>query len=342
MTYRIPILSWFFAALILIISSCNQFSEVNNTESFLSKPSEKRFTLGGAPIEVVIGLSHEALSITDTLSLVVKLEYEESVQIVAPYLSESVYFPLLLVKPPTEETKWSSDIKRMISTWRYQLEPVKSGEFSIKPIKIHFRLEDEKSDIQSEWPIHTIETEPIEYTVSSVEIDEGEDIRDIKRLILPAYNIIPVLGTVFSLATVLALTLIVRRYRNSWNKDPIPIEARINYYLQALEKLSELEAQDLIRKKEFHTLHTRLSLILRGYIENFYGIRAQEQTTEEFIKGISRSSIFTTEQQGMLHQFLSLADLVKFATYDPGANSSSLAMEGVRRFIETTGKPDEV
>ena len=328
--------------LILLLCSCDAFQAPKDSELLVPSGGEKRFTLGGAPVELVIKLSQEKISIIDSLTVTVRVEHSESVQIISPYLSESVYHPLMLIAAPTEDTRWSTQTEKMISTWQYQFEPVISGEFSIKAFSLFFRIEDEKPTGDTEWPIHKIETEAIPYTVTAAEIDEGEDIRDIKGLMLPDYDFRPLMVAILGIAFLLISIGLLQRYRNLFNKTPLPIETKIDYYREALKQLKLLEAQDLINKQDFHTLHTQLSDILRSFIENFFGIRAQEQTTEEFIKGISRSSIFTREQQQMLHQFLKLADLVKFATFDPGANSSSEAMQGVRSFVENTGKSNEI
>ena len=328
--------------LLLIFCSCESFQGAKSTEPHDPSSVEKRFSLGGAPVEVVINLSQKKIAITDSLKITVRVEYGDTVQIIPPYLSESVYHPLMLIAAPTEDTKWSRQIDRMESRWQYQFEPVTSGEFTLKPFALYFRIGSEKPASGDDWPIHKIETEAISYTVISVDIDEGEDIRDIKGLILPEYNFRPVIITALIIGFSLVLLMVLRHYRYLWEKDPIPAEAKIDFYLEALRQLKALEAQDLISEQNFYGLHTQLSSILRSYIENFFGIRAQEQTTEEFIKGISHSSIFTREQQQMLHQFLKLADLVKFATFDPGANTSSEAMQGVRSFIDDTGNPNEI
>ena len=342
MKYHTFYIRWIFIILILAICSCDSLQNGNSNEALKPNGIERRFTLGGAPIDVVITLSKEEISITESLVLTVKAEYEEDVQLIPPFLSETTYLPLMLVKPPSENTSWAYEANRMVSIWRYQFEPITSGEFTIKSFQVYFRLESEKTKTGDEWPVHRIDTDEIRYTVTSVEVGEGEDIRDIKDLILPDYDFLPVIITVLAIAGVISLLLFLKRYRHGWIGEQVPGKMKIDYYLEALRKLEALEAQDLISKDEFQALHTQLSHILRSYIESVYGLRAQEQTTEEFIKDISRSSIFTRDQQQMLHQFLSLADLVKFATFDPGVNNSTHALQGVRNFIEMTGRSDEV
>lgn len=326
----------------LIFFSCDLMEKNDQSGQEEAKGIEKQFTLGGAPIKVTVRLSAAELALTDFLYLDLETEFSEDVIIINPYLSEEVFYPLLLVENPKEYTSWSKEDNRLITRWRYKLEPMKSGEHTLKPFDIHFRLEKEKSDDPTKWPVYQIHTEEISYRVTSVEVSDEDDIRDIKGLILPRYNYLPVILTASLLVMLSLLTWLAWWYQNRRNKNEIQPLSKFDYYKAALQKLKNLEQKDLINKKEFERLHTELSFILRNYIENFFGLRAEEQTTEEFIKDISNSKYFATEQQMMLHQFLSMADLVKFATFDPGSQNSQEAMQSVRNFIAATGKTDEV
>ena len=56
---------------------------------------------------------------------------------------------------------------------------------------------------------------------------------------------------------------------------------------------------------------------VRLYLEERFGLRAPERTTEEFLTDLSRSAALTESQKGSLKEFLSACDMVKFAKYEP-------------------------
>ena len=58
---------------------------------------------------------------------------------------------------------------------------------------------------------------------------------------------------------------------------------------------------------------------VRQYLEARFGLRAPEQTTEEFLVGLSRRPLLDVRHQGPLIGFLEQCDLVKFAGWRPGA-----------------------
>ena len=53
--------------------------------------------------------------------------------------------------------------------------------------------------------------------------------------------------------------------------------------------------------------------MLRHYIEDRFGLRAPEQTTEEFLAELRQKHVFGERQKDLLRAFLEHCDLVKFA-----------------------------
>jgi hypothetical protein len=58
---------------------------------------------------------------------------------------------------------------------------------------------------------------------------------------------------------------------------------------------------------------------VRHYLEDRFGLRAPERTTEEFLLDLSRRPTLDPRHQGPLAAFLEQCDLVKFAGWRPGA-----------------------
>jgi hypothetical protein len=230
----------------------------------------------------------------------------------------------------------------LINRWTYRFEPLVSGEFKLNPFTIAFRLDKEKPAKIDEWPVYQVHTETISYKVLPSEIGDLDDIRDIKGLIYPPYKYwIPLTTLLCLLALGIggAIFLRLKQQRRPDFDNRIPL---IDYYTDALNKLHSLEQQDYISKAEFKLFHTELTAILRNYLEHHFGLRANEQTSEEFIQDMIQTRTFTEKQREELNRFLQLADLVKFATFEPGSQISEDALNNVRTFIQTSGKPHDL
>ena len=160
-----------FLAILLTLSSCQDSTPgLDHPETLNPNAVEKRFTKGGAPVEVVILLSRKEIELTDYLTVSITIEYKEGVEIAPPLLYSAIYSPLLLVESPREKTYWSEKDNVIVNRWIYKFEPVASGEFELKPFDVRFRLEKEKTDPPDKWPVYKIHTETIPYLVKSIDV----------------------------------------------------------------------------------------------------------------------------------------------------------------------------
>ena len=302
---------------------------------------EKTYTLGGAPIEVKVQLSDTSLPITDFLTMTVSLNYKEGVRPVPLLINPEIYHPLVLAEKPVYEEQWLQNNNYNQQKWQFKFEAFGSGKFSLKPFEIYFRLEKDRTKDLNKWPVYKIVTEALPFEIEAVEINPNAKLAEIRGFILPPFDWYPLLVALLVSLFLLSAYFGVNGYllRNKPGVSEIEIP---DYYKITLQSLDQLNADRLIEQQKIDVLHTNLSDILRSYLENYFLLKAKEQTTEEFIRDISRSSKFTGDQRNLLQQFLRLADLVKFATFEPDAIASQNAFKSVRNFVLTTGKKDGI
>ena len=121
-----------------------------------------------------------------------------------------------------------------------------------------------------------------------------------------------------------------------------------NDYKQWLEELNrlfdviqELKGQDLPGKGLIKEYYTRLSDIVRRYLENRFSFRAPEMTTEEFMENIKNSSVLVEEHKELLKEFLSHCDMVKFAKYGPTPIEMLDSFKSAESLVEQTRLEEE-
>ena len=91
---------------------------------------------------------------------------------------------------------------------------------------------------------------------------------------------------------------------------------------------------------EAETVFVELTDIIRRYIESAYNLPATERTTPEFLKEIKRSGTELSTDSGLLlMDFLTAADMVKFARLDATQNQIQDAIKKAERFITETSEP---
>ncbi|MEE9393230.1 MAG: hypothetical protein V3W41_12065 [Planctomycetota bacterium] len=104
----------------------------------------------------------------------------------------------------------------------------------------------------------------------------------------------------------------------------------------ATQELDALEGAGLARAGKVKEYYYRLTGILRRYIEAQFGVAATDQTTEEFLDAMRRGDELPEGQKSVLQEFLTQADMVKYAKHQPEAAESDAALTVARRFVELT------
>ena len=233
----------------------------------------------------------------------------------------------------------------------YTLEPFLSGDYTISPMAVRFRKKaggnlgvGYGSDDNGTWE-HEITTEEITIRVNSLlEKDQKElALNPIKGPVsLPAEPV----SLVFILLGLGAAALVgggalflVKRRGAAGSQHAAPV---LPAHELAYRQLQEILDEKLIERRELKLFFSKLSDVLRGYIENRFGIHAPRRTTEEFLADISRDAPFSAEHKGLLEEFLQDCDLVKFAEHYPEQAEITKAVDSCRAFIEATkAQPSE-
>lgn len=104
----------------------------------------------------------------------------------------------------------------------------------------------------------------------------------------------------------------------------------------ALAALLKLRARRLVEEGRFEEYYVQLSAIVRRYVEDRFQLRAPEMTTEEFLVAMAGEGRLAPPPRRLLADFLSQADLVKFAKHLPTLADTENAYAAARRFVEDT------
>ena len=116
------------------------------------------------------------------------------------------------------------------------------------------------------------------------------------------------------------------------------MEIEIPPHERARRKLQEaLDYFD--RPKPFCIL---VSDAVRLYLEERFGLRAPERTTEEFLADLGRSVALADLQKVSLQEFLTACDMVKFAKYEPQRQELEFLYNSALRLIEETEPKPEL
>ncbi len=142
----------------------------------------------------------------------------------------------------------------------------------------------------------------------------------------------PALAGAAALAVVAAAVAAVRWRRRVAALRPVPVDPPAVVALRALDGLE----RDGALMADPDRFYVAVSSILRAYLEARFGMRAPEQTTEEFLAAAEAGSAFDREQQCTLRAFLAACDAVKFARARPSPAETVRMVDTARGFVRAT------
>ncbi len=156
-----------------------------------------------------------------------------------------------------------------------------------------------------------------------------EDIHDIKGFVPLPHNWWW-LCLLFGLAAIAALAYwLWKRKQPADASNAPPPPTPFELAIRALQKLRE-------ENPPVEEFYTRLSDIVRRYLEGRFHLRAPERTTEEFLYEVSQDNTLAQEHKDLLGAFLQESDLVKFARHHPEQADIQRALEAAEMFVRDT------
>jgi hypothetical protein len=115
-------------------------------------------------------------------------------------------------------------------------------------------------------------------------------------------------------------------------------------HVTALRELEKIKAEKLWQNNKVKQYYTRVTDVLRVYMEERYRVQAMEQTSDEILQALAAMTM-PDELLHRLRDLLSVSDLVKFAKFQPMTDENEKALATVQEFVDRTKedlKPEEL
>ena len=180
-------------------------------------------------------------------------------------------------------------------------------------------------------------TERIPMRVGTVSLADTLQLAPIKDIIREEANwqdYFPFLLAIGLLGLVVAAVYVNKKRKENAVAPPAP-EIVLPAHEIAFSALKDLKAQQLWQKGEIKNYQSRLTYIIREYLENRYDIPALESTTDEIQRSLKKVD-FNTSWKDKLSNILQVADLVKFAKAKPPADFHDQVWQEANDFVLAT------
>lgn len=310
----------------LIILFCLGVFFLSGSMFYAAKDKEKK----KSSIEAAAAVDKASIRIGDKITYTITVRVRNDIEVEFPQIS-SQELAGFTVKDFGSSQKGLFG-KKIFKQW-YLLDTYVSGEHTIPAAVVKCRTKG-----QTDWRELSINEVKLEVKSVLDNATNRADIRDIRGPKSFAGKIwfyaLIVLAVLLIIARVFSFILLKKKKEEA-NAPPTPA------HIIAYQALDALEKKGYIRKGQTKIYYIELSDIARRYLENGFNIRAPEMTTEEFLIKVKEDSALSLEHKGLLRDFLTNCDLVKFAKYQPAETEASLSLASARRLIDQTKQEDK-
>jgi len=191
------------------------------------------------------------------------------------------------------------------------------------------------------------QTNPLFFEVSTIAVDTTAAIKDIKDIskipftfhefwmYAKEYALFVLVGW---LVIGLIIYLVWRYLKKKRAQKPLPVvkpKPKIKPHITALKELEKLRHKKLCEQGRTKEYYSELIDIVRIYIDGQWEIGAMEMVTSEIMEALKDTAIHG-EVLKKLYQALTVADLVKFAKYNPLPTDHDVAYKDCKEFVERT------
>ena len=227
-----------------------------------------------------------------------------------------------------------NDGKRDVYTNEYIITSFDSTLYSIPPFEVTVN----DSVFRSNTLALAVYSIPID-TANLQNICGPKEIWD-EQLTWEEYRDAVYLGIILTILCAALIWVVVRFVKNKPIIRIVKIKPKLPSHITALNRIEEIKSDSTWRQnsnvKEYYT---RLTDILREYMNERYGFNATEMTTAEIIETLMK--IKDKESLKELKEILEVADLVKFAKLHPAMNDNDRNMTNAIDFVNETKNVEE-
>jgi len=245
-----------------------------------------------------------------------------------PEFRDTIVKGLEIIPPVLTDTQYVNENRRMVLTRHYTVTCFDSALIYIPYIPVNVDGVEYRSD-------------RLALAFMSYDIPEGQE----KQIFGPKQNMkAPIrmyeikgllLFWLFAAASIaLAFYLLVRYRDDKPIIRKIKIEPKVPAHVKALSEIEDLRQSGGSHADDSKAYYTRLTDILREYINERFGFNATEMTSDQILEHLEESR--NKESLAELRDLLSTADMVKFAKFRPMLNENDRNLVSAMEFVNDT------
>ncbi len=275
----------------------------------------------------------ENYSVGDYINYTITVEYPKDVKVYPPFIQDSLKHVTLIQKvAPVQKVKDGT----VTDTYKFVIAGYDSAGITIPPIPVLYKT-------SSDTSMQSVTTNPVSFTVSTLKVNKIEGIKDIKPPLKIPFNwiIVIIIALILIILGGIAYYLYRKYGRKKDTGEKKKVVIKLPPHAVALSSLNNLEEKKLWQQGLIKEYHSEITEIIRKYFEERFDLPALELTTSEATQLLSQRKDAGAVLD-ITYNFLSNADMVKFAKFSPVASVNEEMMKQAYEIVKKTIPADGV
>lgn len=284
--------------------------------------------LNAQNIEYGVMLDTTHMLIGDQQHLTFKVISEPGIQIRFPHLKDTIVRGVEIISGPQRDSVQEADGRWLIEE-RYLITSFDTGVYQIPSMPIVL----EGSEYNN-----VLRTDPLAFVVSTFQVDLQKGNYDIVMPYATPWTFSEILP--YLLWILLGIIFIgggIWLYWRYKKNKPLftPQKEEVPPYMIAIRSLDEIKETKLWQAGREKEYYTRLTDVVRQYMDDELGISAMEQTSGEILQELKHCSKVDAKEQSRMAELLNTSDYVKFAKYAPLQDENARYLDTAYDFVNS-------
>lgn len=286
----------------------------------------------GQDIKVTAAFDSTRILIGDQVNFTVTVEQPSDQVLNIPEFRDTLIKNIEILKGPETDSVTVGQ-GRVRITEKYLVTSFDSGYYKIDPVY---------AEMKNSSGINRFYSDYSRLEVMKYKIAPADSTAKIYDIVAPykapvTFNeILPwIIGALIIGAVIWVAVVYFKRFRKKSEEVPQVINPDPAHVI-AFRDLEQLKSEELWQKGQYKQYYTRLTEILRQYLENRYNVYSLELTTSETLEALLKTGFKKGDSFNKIKGVLTAADLVKFAKHVPDANEMELHYLDSWNFVEMT------
>jgi hypothetical protein len=292
----------------------------------------------GQDVKVSAAFDSSRIFIGDQVHYTITILRPSDLPVSIKKLRDTLCKNIEIVSGPVGDSMQMPD-KRLKITRRYLITSFDSGFYQVPPVF---------AEIKDAAGIKRFYSDYSPLRVMRVKIAPADTTAKIFDIIKPykapvtLSELLPwIIISVIAAMLVWGAIIVIRKFRKKRRVDE-PVINPDPAHIIAFRELEKLKEEQLWQKGELKYYYTRLTEILRHYLENRYGVCSLEMTTSETLEALIKTGFKKDESFATLKAILNGSDLVKFAKYKPEPAENDEHFDNSWKFVDKTKVKEEI